>query len=473
MNIFPSSSSSYRSKPLRGGVGSTSHTRLRWILFVVASLMILAHLLTNPHNQRLLGAMVSSDCYLPSHPVPPAYSRGMPPFVEHKRPPPPSTASSSSSSSPERRVDFVWVSDDENRLLDSLASICHFYTSPSTLHVILPDHLVGGAKGSGGVGITATLGKVCAGAPPGRFDIRVWEESQLVPYFTKGGPHSGTTRQMTLKLAAAAFVRDAAWYVVMDSDVYARRAFGWGDILVPSGVGGALRAKTDLDYVRHAQPSSWHFEAGHVLGTPVVRDTYEWCGSWAGHAKAVLWGESDTSLVDPLHPFTLGGVPGKGGVYGACHSGRGGATHVTPMVLSVALVTKVVYPRLEERGEGGGGKWYDAALGFHEARSAQCMEASGGKVHPGRFYSWTEYSLYFVAGVASGALDQYHDFRAGALLSFKHSVFDPWGYDFWDAGAVASDKGDTAPLFLVHSWIPREGARDKVHKLITAMVASH
>ena len=60
--------------------------------------------------------------------------------------------------------------------------------------------------------------------------------------------------------------------------------------------------------------------------------------------------------------------------------------------------------------------WLDTLLHFHEVRAARCWR---GALRLGRFYSWTEYSLYFVAAVESGALDQYHAFHRGGITDRK------------------------------------------------------
>jgi len=254
---------------------------------------------------------------------------------------------------------------------------------------------------------------------------------------------------MILKLAVAEKVEeDASWYVVMDSDVYARRVFSVEDLLVPSSLGGALRAKTDMDHIYHAQPVNWYLEAENLLQTDIVKNTNRYCsskGSWG-------WGRHHY-IINDLLPFSL--LNGKAGVYGACHSGRASTTHVTPMILNVDLIKNVLIPRLQSIGEKNVPHlWYDAPLAYNEMRQSQCARGLKSPL-TGRFYSWTEYSLYFVVGVASGALDQYHVFNAGNLLSFKHSVMDPLGYDLWMPEEVLSDDEDKAPLFLVHSWIPR------------------
>ena len=95
----------------------------------------------------------------------------------------------------------------------------------------------------------------------------------------------------------------------------------------------------------------------------------------------------------------------------------------------------------------------DGLVAFHDEAARQCEAFAAAAL---RFYSWTEYSLYFVAAAASGALDDYHAFEFGWLSSFRHSVFDPRDHkaqaaEGWDA--VFSDAADPALLVIVQSWM--------------------
>jgi len=124
------------------------------------------------------------------------------------------------------------------------------------------------------------------------------------------------------------------------------------------------------------------------------------------------------------------------------------------MVLSRDLIRDVLIPRLGELGKTtnnrlGESSWVDVLLDYQGKREASCLQALFSR---SRFYTWTEYSLYFIAGVASGALDQYHDFSQGGITSFSHSIMLPEAYDTADWGAVFSDTLDPAPFFIVHSW---------------------
>ena len=89
----------------------------------------------------------------------------------------------------------------------------------------------------------------------------------------------------------------------------------------------------------------------------------------------------------------------------------------------------------------------------------------------GRFYSWTEYSLYFVAAVAAGAMDQYHSFTSG-ITSFRHSIMLPELYDKADWDGIFREKEDSAPFFLVHSWFgkPLEETHRHLGKYIPTLL---
>jgi hypothetical protein len=340
-----------------------------------------------------------------------------------------------------------------------------------SVHLVVPDFQVAFFEAS----LPALQ---CPRAEPGgggapALAFKVWAESALVPAFKRGGAApAGPLRQMALKLAAATIV-GAPFYLVMDSDVYARRRFGVADLLsfpsapAPPRNGSAaapafahlLRARTGLDQLDFAQPPAWFRDSARLLQTPLVADTDAFCGAGArGAAREWFAASGNASLPRGAAPFALlpaGAAPGL--VYGACRGGRGHATHVTPMLLARDLVVSVLLPRLAAAaraggGGGGGGDWFDALLAYHAQREAQCWQGLVRLVHGGRFYSWTEYSLYFVAGVAAGALDQYHDFARGGITSLRHSMMAPEAYDAADWDAIFADARDDAPFFIVHSW---------------------
>jgi hypothetical protein len=383
------------------------------------------------------------DCPAPPAPTAPS----LPPISLHTRsfaaPPPPSGA----------QVDLVFVSGFPQQLQSSLRSLCQFMDPAGVgrVHVIVPDRMAAYFEAS------VPQLQCEAGGAAGALRFKVWSESALVPPFTRDAPFEGTQRQMVLKLAAA-FIVDAPFYLVMDSDVYARRPFGVGDLLVRDGGGGGVtRARTGLDQLDFPQPGAWFAESAALLQTRLVGDTDAFCGDDALAGEAQWFAATGNASVpgeDGPPPFALLAQRGpRAGalVYGACRSGRGHATHVTPMVLARALVREVVVPRLEAVA-GPGAQWYDALLAYQARREAQCWRAILRKA---RFYSWTEYSLYFVAAVAAGALDQYHAFHAGPITSYRYSVMAPDAYDAMDWDAVFRDGGDDAPFFIVHSWFAK------------------
>jgi hypothetical protein len=147
------------------------------------------------------------------------------------------------------------------------------------VHLVVPDRMVAFFEAS-----LPSLQCPAGGSSPG-LAFRVWGESRLVPAFTQAARHSGTVRQMALKLAAAAIV-GAPFYLVMDSDVYARRPFGVEDLLLPSGSGGPLRARTGLDQLDFAQPAAWFHDSARLLQTPLVEDTDAFCAAAAAAVAA-------------------------------------------------------------------------------------------------------------------------------------------------------------------------------------------
>ncbi len=349
-------------------------------------------------------------------------------------------------------VDIVYVSAFPQHLRSSLRSLCHFLAPEGvgSVHLVVPDRMVAFFQES-------LPGLQCPPAPGAarRLGFRVWGESTLVPAFTQAARHTGTVRQMALKLAAATIV-SAPFYLVMDSDVYARQPFGVADLLLPSS-DGRLRARTGLDQLDYAQPDSWFRNSAHLLQTPLVADTDAFCAAQGAPSPAAQWfAATGNATVPPDAPFALqpGLQPGAR-VYGACRSGRGHATHVTPMLLSRELVADVLLPRLARAAaaSAGHGSWVTALLDYQALREAQCWHALTSLFSGARFYTWTEYSLYFVAGVASGALDQFHAFPPqGGITSYRHSIMMPDAYEAADWDAIFTDASDPAPFFIVHSW---------------------
>jgi len=427
----------------------------------------------------------------------------------------------------ERRVDFVWVTAAPDLCWVSVQSVCAAFGGAGTLHVIVPDDMLETLTRDARSGRYTCPDAARAAALP----VRLHAESILVPGFAAGAvaPERlpGTLRQMALKLAAAsaAGVVETEFFVVMDSDVFARRPFGVSDLLVEDSVDVAAgtsstaggppptrrqrvrrqRARTDFDFSRGKQPLAWHVEAARALRSRIVQSTNEACASlWPGSEPIFAAGRDA--------PFALRRTDAGHSVYSACQNGAGMTTHVTPMVMSREIVRRVLMTRLEALHAAGaaaalagpllltavpsgaavlsspslssssssssaaamaaapvaaaaaaaaapassgqasltGALWLDVLVAFHEDAARRCASFAGSA---GRFYSWTEYSLYFVAGVASGALDDFHAFDFGWLASFRRSVFDHADYRAADWDAIFEDAADPALLVIVQGWM--------------------
>lgn len=321
----------------------------------------------------------------------------------------------------------------------------------------------------------------------------VWPESRLVRRFGPGAPFGGTTRQMTLKLAAATVVK-TPFYLVMDSDVYARRPFSRADLFDSAS---GQRARTNMDQIDFCQPASWFNHASQVLQSTLVADTDAFCARVAaagGFPTAVgscppdsprgapQWFSETGNASVPDSPFELLLSDNRREVYGACRSARGHASHVTPMILARAVLLDVLAPRLEALGvigstiaavpatgvakvtgamsEGSSPilqrDWLDVLLDYHLS-ALEC-------VPPGtvRYYSWTEYALYFIAATSSRAMGQYHSFIDGGITSVRHSMMKPIDYDTADWPRIFSDKGEP-PFFIVHSWFGKSISETDLH----------
>ena len=388
------------------------------------------------------------------------------------------------------RVDVVYVTAFPRNALSSLRSLCYFAGSDvlGTIHLVVPDRM---APYFASPAVLAALQCPPASAWPGTaapvVDFKVWPESQLVPRFAPGAPFSGTTRQMTLKLAAAKVV-STPFYLVMDSDVYARRPFSRRD-LFDSATG--TRARVNIDQNDFCQPATWFNQASRALGSRLVADTEAYCCriAFAGGYPALpprscppedvmgvvpvaapSWFIATGNASVPDAPFGLIEDPASGrSVYGACRSARGHASHVTPAILSRDIVVSVLAPRVESTREADAPtflpvasrrSWLDALLDFHEGYARGCRQGS----LTGRFYSWTEYTLYFVAAVASNAMGQYHSFAEGGITSIKWSMMKPYQYDEADWSAIFNDDSmDLRPFFIVHSWFSKSIEQTDAH----------
>jgi hypothetical protein len=427
---------------------------------------------------------------LPASPVASALG-GSAPFAPHVRVDDGDAAAAGADA--DGALDIVYVSGLPAHLRSSLRSLCAFWRRPpssaasggagGTVHVIVPDRMAAYFDAA------APALAACPGAGAQPLRLRVWRESAVVAAFAPGGAGagaSGTVKQMTLKLAAA-FIVSTPFYLVMDSDVYARRPWSAADVLLrgggSGGKGGArLRARAGLDHtdVRFTQDPSWLRESARVLGTPLVEATDAYCGV-AGPGSGPWFaatGEAPPPGADAT-PFALLRAPGGHDVFGVCNFGRARATHVTPMVLAAAIVRGVLVPRLEAHlppapvptpaaaaaatevpAAAPAQRWVDVLLAYQARREGACWT---GTLRPGRFYTWTEYGLYFVAAVAAGALDQYHTFAAGGITSLRYSMMLPAEYDAADWGRIFADAGDDAPFFIVHSWFGKPPERTDAH----------
>ena len=416
------------------------------------------------------------------------------PFERHTRQLPAASATAAASSP--APVDFLWVSASPEIVWASVQSVCAFFAGTGTMHIVVPDsmHARFLADERRGLYRCSSAGRAVA------LSTRLWRESDVVGGFTADAEararFPGTMRQMALKLAAASIVA-TPFFVVMDSDVFARRRFSAADLVIediveapPDPAGGPRRrlvrqrARTDFDFDRFRQPLSWHLEAAAALQTRLIRSTNEACARVAAEQ-----GAEPVFLAGRSTPFALREVQEPGGatrkVHTACANGRGMTTHVTPMIFSREIVQRVLIARLEALHAGGaaaglagpfarpetwppdagapahqrhltltGARWLDVLVAVHEQRIEGCASYSRNAM---RFYSWTEYSLYFVAATAAGCLDDFHAFDFGWLTSFRHSVIDPDAYDALanDWSVLFADASDPALLLIVQSWMGR------------------
>ena len=375
---------------------------------------------------------------------------GVPPIPSYTRP--------LSNLHPPLIIDIVFVTGLPSQLQSSLRSLCFFMDTAGvgTVHLVVPDRMLNFFEESLEELQCAPTGY--GGAPRNPLRFRVSPDSYLVPHFTDNAPYTGTVRQMTLKLAAA-FEVHTPFYLIMDSDVYARRPFGVED-LFEVGPEGEVRGRMNLDQADFPQSPSWFSKSAQLLQTTLIKDTDMFCARRAPTDRAWFAGTGNSSVPGRAFPLLNPPNVSRGSlVYGACRSGRGHTIHVTPALLSVDIIRNVLVPRLTSSPLLARGilslrtsylTWLDVLLAFHASASARCWR---GYLRLGRFYSWTEYSLYFIAGVASGALDQYHSFGGpGGPTSFRHSMMLPQQYDSADWESIFTDKEDEAPLFLIHSW---------------------
>jgi hypothetical protein len=418
---------------------------------------------------------VALSCAEASHAFAPG-DRELPPFPAHQR------VADGDISSP---VDVVYVTAFPRNLLSSLRTLCYFASADAigNVHLIVPDRMAAYFRSPSVVSALRCPSASALGEQAPQLPAFVWPESQIVRRFGRGSKFSGTTRQMTLKLAAASIV-STPFYIVMDSDVYARRPFSRADLFdTTSGV----RARANIDQNDYCQPPSWFNFASQVLASRLVADTDAFCADVAAQTGfseeasktcppgdsmgAPSWFVASGNATIPGNPFSIERDSRGKEVYGACRAARGHATHVTPMILSRSIVLGVLAPRLEYidnteyrqsssfhllRREAPK-SWLDVLLDFHTRYEAGCASGSG------RFYSWTEYSLYFVSAVASNAISQYHAFAEGGITSIAHSMMMPRDYEAADWGAIFRDEADSRPFFIVHSWFGKSVEETDAH----------
>ena len=68
--------------------------------------------------------------------------------------------------------------------------------------------------------------------------------------------------------------------------------------------------------------------------------------------------------------------------------------------------------------------------------------------------------MYFIAGVASQALEQYHSFSEGGITSIGSSMFFPREFENADWRAIfklhSKTDDDSRPFFIIHSWFNKD-----------------
>ena len=402
--------------------------------------------------------------------------RKLSPFPVHRR-----GADGGDSTTP---VDVVYVTAFPRNVLSSLRTLCYFASADAigNVHLIVPDRMAAYFRSPSVLSSLRCPSASAWGVQAPLLPVIVWPESQIVRRFGPGAKFTGTTRQMTLKLAAATIV-STPFFLVMDSDVYVRRPFSRADLF---DAATGLRARANVDQNDYCQPPSWFNFASRLLESQIISNTDAFCASVAAQAGfrseasqtcppdnsigAPSWFLATGNATIPDNPFSLTCDVKGNEVYGACRAARGHASHVTPMILSRSIVLDVLAPRLEFvetelrhssshtlTSQEGTRNWLDMLLDFHTHFEADCASKSG------RFYSWTEYSLYFVSAVASNAISQYHAFAEGGITSISHSMMIPRDYEVADWAAIFRDERDARPFFIVHSWFGKSAEETDAH----------
>ena len=366
-------------------------------------------------------------------------------------------------------IDVVYVTAFPRNAISSLRSLCYFAGQDTigTIHFVIPDRMASFFTSSS---VLEALQCPKASAWPGQiythFDFKVWSESKLVSRFTSKSHYSGTTRQMLLKLAAAFYVQ-TPFFLVMDSDVYARRRFNRSDLFDTKTLSKSRVNMDQTDPV--SQPAKWLNHASRVLDSRIVADTDTFCASASGTTKE--WYKRSKETIEssiPENPFELFKDDKSGHlVFGACRNGRSHSSHVTPYLYSKDIILDILIPRIELIGSTistiktksssivSYRDWQSILLDYHDAHNSHCP------YYKSRLYSWTEHSLYFIASVASEAIDQYHSFSGGGITSIESSMFYPKEFEQADWNAIFKMDGknvkkDLRPFFIVHSWFNKD-----------------
>ncbi|KAJ3345207.1 hypothetical protein HDU83_004304 [Entophlyctis luteolus] len=142
-------------------------------------------------------------------------------------------------------------------------------------------------------------------------------ESQIVPDFaepspTLARPVRGYLKQMILKLAVATVVPPDAYYLVLDSDVYAHKPFSAEDLFV------GHRARIDLEHPKFPNPESWFASSARVLGLDTLRESslavcasFHGSGSWPRVFSASRGSRHPVRSLTPSTPFTAITIPAQ------------------------------------------------------------------------------------------------------------------------------------------------------------------
>ena len=362
-------------------------------------------------------------------------------------------------------VDVVYVTAFPTNAITSLRSLCYFAGQDTigTVHFIIPDRMLSFFTSAE---VLNSLQCHPESAWPGqapRFLFKIWPESNLVSRFIVKGHYSGTTRQMLLKLAIAFYV-ETPFFLVMDSDVYARRRFNRSDLFDAET---QTKSRVNMDQTDPvSQPAKWINHASRVLDSQIVADTDNFCASASG--TALEWYKDGKGKSIPENPFELF-IDDKSGrlVFGACRNGRSHSSHVTPYLYARDIIIHILVPRIEKIGEERLSRQVSSPLYRHREKDWQSILLDYQDDHnllcpyyKSRLYSWTEHSLYFIAGVASQALEQYHSFSGGGITSIGSSMFFPREFENADWRAIFQTHNkrddDSRPFFIIHSWFNKD-----------------